>query len=82
MTQFEFDAVMIEMESRPDYAEFDTGLLGMRLQLELFRSWDAIPDSTRAVIACVAAELKRQSYREIQAELDARVRANRRRLDS
>lgn len=76
----EIEGILAAMEADEEVAAtfpFDAGGLAGNLYLELLGNWDAIPETTRAVMACVGAALKRQSYREIQSDLDAKWLVNR-----
>lgn len=79
-SRIEIEGILTAMEADEKVAAlfpFDAGGLAGNLYVELLDNWDAIPEKTRSVMACVGAALKRQSYREIQSDLDAKCLANR-----
>lgn len=75
MTPMEIEGLLTSIETDPEadaLFPYSSGGLAMNLYLELCQNWDSIPPRTRAVMAHVGASLKRQYYRELQAEIDAK----------
>jgi hypothetical protein len=53
------------------FGQFDAGAMGDTLLLELEESWQTIPDTVKAVMLGVAAELKRQYSDEMISNIKA-----------
>lgn len=75
MTPMEIEGLLARIENDPDadaLFPYNSGGLASNLYIELLESWDLIPGKTRAVMAFVGASLRRQYYRELQAEIEAK----------
>lgn len=75
MTPIKIEELLTWIENDPGadaLFPYNPGGLASNLYIELLDSWDLIPDKTRAVMAFVGASLKRQHYRELQAEIEVK----------
>lgn len=76
MDRDQLDEKMFALLESDGFPSFDAGSMGDALLYELEKTWDVLPESTRAVMLGVATCLKKHYADELVSDLSAQAVIN------